>query len=27
MTSPVLQTVALACERDLRLLFENLELR
>ncbi|WP_460117511.1 cytochrome c biogenesis heme-transporting ATPase CcmA [Pseudomonas sp. H3_G09] len=26
MTSPVLQTVALACERDLRLLFENLEL-
>jgi heme exporter protein A len=27
LTSPVLQTVALACERDLRLLFENLELR
>ncbi|WP_460117129.1 cytochrome c biogenesis heme-transporting ATPase CcmA [Pseudomonas sp. S2_C03] len=27
MTSPVLQTVALACERDLRLLFENLDLR
>ena len=27
MTSPVLQTVDLACERDLRLLFENLELR
>ncbi|AWA38633.1 heme ABC transporter ATP-binding protein CcmA [Pseudomonas fluorescens] len=27
MTSPVLQTVALACERDLRLLFDNLELR
>ena len=27
MTSPVLQTVALACERDLRLLFENLEFR
>ncbi|MBN6773497.1 cytochrome c biogenesis heme-transporting ATPase CcmA [Pseudomonas granadensis] len=27
MTSPVLQTIALACERDLRLLFENLELR
>ena len=27
MTSPVLQTVALACERDLRLLFETLELR
>ncbi len=27
MTSPVLQTVALACERDLRLLFENFELR
>lgn len=27
MTSPVLQTVALACERDLRLLFEHLELR
>ncbi|WP_065261105.1 cytochrome c biogenesis heme-transporting ATPase CcmA [Pseudomonas bananamidigenes] len=27
MTSPVLQTVGLACERDLRLLFENLELR
>ncbi|MFG6206937.1 cytochrome c biogenesis heme-transporting ATPase CcmA [Pseudomonas retamae] len=26
MTSPVLQTLALACERDLRLLFENLEL-
>lgn len=26
MTSPVLQTIALACERDLRLLFENLEL-
>jgi heme exporter protein A len=27
LTSPVLQTVALACERDLRLLFENLDLR
>ncbi|WP_336355189.1 cytochrome c biogenesis heme-transporting ATPase CcmA [Pseudomonas granadensis] len=27
MTSPVLQTIALACERDLRLLFENFELR
>ena len=27
MTSPVLQTIGLACERDLRLLFENLELR
>jgi len=27
LTSPVLQTIALACERDLRLLFENLELR
>ena len=27
MISPVLQTVALACERDLRLLFENLDLR
>jgi len=27
LTSPVLQTVGLACERDLRLLFENLELR
>ena len=27
LTSPVLQTVALACERDLRLLFDNLELR
>ncbi|MEB0045394.1 MULTISPECIES: cytochrome c biogenesis heme-transporting ATPase CcmA [unclassified Pseudomonas] len=26
MTSPVLKTVDLACERDLRLLFENLEL-
>lgn len=27
MTSPLLQTVGLACERDLRLLFEHLELR
>jgi len=27
LISPVLQTVALACERDLRLLFENLDLR
>jgi heme exporter protein A len=27
LTIPVLQTVDLACERDLRLLFENLELR
>ncbi|OOV95369.1 cytochrome c biogenesis heme-transporting ATPase CcmA [Pseudomonas sp. MF4836] len=27
MTSPLLEAVALACERDLRLLFENLELR
>jgi len=27
LTSPVLQTIALACERDLRLLFENFELR
>lgn len=27
MTSPLLETVALACERDWRMLFENLELR
>ncbi|WP_323166462.1 ATP-binding cassette domain-containing protein, partial [Pseudomonas bubulae] len=27
MTSPLLEAVALACERDLRLLFEHLELR
>ncbi|MBJ2248481.1 cytochrome c biogenesis heme-transporting ATPase CcmA [Pseudomonas haemolytica] len=27
MTSPLLEAVALACERDLRLLFEQLELR
>jgi len=27
LTSPILHTVGLACERDLRLLFENLELR
>ncbi|MEB0206682.1 cytochrome c biogenesis heme-transporting ATPase CcmA [Pseudomonas sp. CCC3.1] len=27
MTSPLLEAVALACERDWRLLFENLELR
>ncbi|AKA25876.1 cytochrome c biogenesis heme-transporting ATPase CcmA [Pseudomonas chlororaphis] len=27
MTSPLLEAVALACERDLRLLFEKLELR
>ena len=27
MTSPLLEAVALVCERDLRLLFENLELR
>jgi len=27
LTSPLLEAVALACERDLRLLFENLELR
>ncbi|MCF8997831.1 ATP-binding cassette domain-containing protein, partial [Pseudomonas carnis] len=27
MTSPLLEAVALACERDLRLLFEQLDLR
>ncbi|WP_338480244.1 cytochrome c biogenesis heme-transporting ATPase CcmA [Pseudomonas trivialis] len=27
MTSPLLEAIALACERDLRLLFEHLELR
>ena len=27
MTSPLLEAVALACERDLRMLFEYLELR
>lgn len=27
MTSPLLEAVALSCERDLRLLFEHLELR
>ena len=27
MTSPLLEAVALACERDWRMLFENLELR
>jgi len=27
LTSPLLEAVALACERDLRMLFENLELR
>ncbi|NNG64167.1 heme ABC transporter ATP-binding protein CcmA, partial [Pseudomonas fragi] len=26
MTSPLLEAVALACERDWRMLFENLEL-
>jgi len=27
LTSPLLEAVALACERDLRLLFEQLDLR